>query len=445
MQIEQVAVETLRPYPHNARTHSRSQIRKIAKSIEKFGFVNPVLVDDRNQIIAGHGRVAAAKLLGMKTVPTVQVSHLSEAEKRAYILADNKLALDAGWDREILAIELQGLIDIGFEVELSGFETAEIDIILEDAAEAKGASGPEDQIPEETEGFTVTRTGDVWNLGPHRLICADSRDDDAYRSLLGEEKAAFVFTDPPYNVAIDGHVSGLGKVRHREFAMASGEMSGGEFTRFLEVIFRNLVKFSVDGSIHDICMDWRHMTEVLTAGNATYAELKNLCVWNKNNAGMGSLYRSKHELVFVFKSGKAPHINNVELGRHGRSRSNVWDYAGVNTFRSGRMDELALHPTVKPVALVADAIKDVSRRNDIVLDPFSGSGTTIIAAEKTGRRARVIEIDSAYCNVAVRRWQQFTGKKARLADGGKSFEEVSEERVTPLMASSSMNIPETQQ
>jgi DNA modification methylase len=443
MHIEQVAVEALRPYPHNARTHSRAQIRKIAKSIEKFGFVNPVLVDDQKQIIAGHGRVEAAKLLGMKTVPTVLVSHLSEAEKRAYILADNKLALDAGWDREILAIELQGLIDIGFEVELSGFETAEIDIILEDVAEAKSSSGPEDQIPEEPEGLPVTRTGDLWVLGPHRLICADARDEDAYRSLMDGEKAAFVFTDPPYNVAIDGHVSGLGKVRHREFAMASGEMSGNEFTAFLEAIFRNLVKFSSDGSIHDICMDWRHMAEVLTAGNSTYTELKNVCVWNKNNAGMGSLYRSKHELVFVFKNGSAPHINNVELGRFGRSRSNVWDYAGVNTFRPGRMDELALHPTVKPVALVADAIKDCSRRNDIVLDPFSGSGTTIIAAEKTGRRARVIEIDPAYCDVAVRRWQQFSGKKARLVDGGKTFEEVSEERVTPLPASSSANIPQT--
>jgi DNA modification methylase len=391
-------------------------------------FCNPVLVDVRRQIIAGHGRVAAAKLLGIKEVPTVKLAHLSDAEKRAYILADNRLAEKAGWDREILAIELQALVSLDFEVELTGFETAEVDLILEEAEEAAGAGGREDAIPTYVAGPAASRLGDLWELGPHRLLCSDARDPAAYVRLLDGAKADFVFTDPPYNVPIDGHVCGLGRIRHANFAMGCGEMSESEFTAFLEVIFRGLAENTVDGSIHGICMDWRHMPEMLAAGNAVYDELKNLCVWNKSNAGMGTFYRSKHELVFIWKSGTAPHINTFELGQYGRSRSNVWDYCGVNSLKPGRLEELAMHPTVKPVALVADAIKDCSRRNDLVLDPFAGSGTVLIAAERTGRRARALEIDPHYVDVAVRRWEAYTGKAAALAETAHSFEEVSEER-----------------
>ena len=329
--------------------------------MREFGFTNPILTDDKLTVVAGHGRLEAAKLLKMPTVPVVKLSHLSEAQVRAYVLADNKLALEAGWDREMLSIELQGLVDLDFEVELTGFETAEIDILLGDAAEAAGdTTGGEDAVPEQSSRPPVTRPGDLWLLGKHRLYCGDAREQAAYEAVLGGEKAAFVFTDPPYNVKIAGNVSGLGKVRHGEFAMASGEMSREQFTGFLTVICRRLAKNSVDGSIHQLCMDWRHMEEMLEAGDSAYSELKNLCVWCKTNAGMGSFYRSQHELVFVWKKGDAAHINNVELGRFGRSRSNVWTYAGVNTFRPGRLDELAIHPTAKPVALVADAIKDCS-------------------------------------------------------------------------------------
>ncbi len=429
MKIEYTPVRELRFYPNNARTHSKKQIRQIANSIAKFGFCNPILIDDAKQIIAGHGRVEAAKLLGIDAVPTCQLSHLSDADKRAYILADNKLAEKAGWDKELLAIELQGLIELDVDIELTGFDMAEIDLILEEGREARGEpSGPEDQVPEPSPLPAVTQTGDLWLLGSHRLLCGDARDKAAYDRLLEGAKAEFVFTDPPYNVEIDGHVCGLGRVRHRDFAMGCGEMSEAEFTAFLKTVFALLAENSIDCSIHQICMDWRHSWEILNAGRAIYSELKNLCVWNKTNAGMGSFYRSKHELVFVWKSGTAAHINNFELGQHGRHRSNVWDYAGVNSMRPGRLEELAMHPTVKPTALVSDAIKDCSRRGGLVLDPFCGSGTTLIAAERTGRKAHALEIDPTYVDVAVRRWQAYTGKSAILAGSGETFEAVEEQR-----------------
>lgn len=428
--IELIPVDRLTACKNNARTHSRKQIRQIADSIEWFGFTNPILIDDHGEIIAGHGRVAAAKLLGLNEVPTLRLSHLSATEKRAYVLADNKLAEKAGWDREILAIELQGLIDLDFEVELTGFEMGEIDIILENADEAKGeAAGPEDEVPEPIPGPSVSQPADLWLLDKHRIFCGDALDHGAYERLLDGERAEFIFTDPPYNVPIHGHVCGKGAIRHREFAMASGEMSKEAFTGFLTAAFRHLVAHTTDGSIHEICMDWRHIAEMMAAGNEVYTELKNLCVWAKTNAGMGSFYRSQHELVFVWKSGAAPHVNNFELGQHGRSRTNVWEYAGISTMRAGRLEELAMHPTVKPVALVADAIKDCSRRGGLVLDPFCGSGTILIAAERTGRTARALEIDPQYVDVAIRRWQTCTGKAATLAVTGQSFEEVEEQRV----------------
>ena len=436
--VEYVPVSQLKPYLGNARTHSRKQIKQIAESMKRFGFVNPPLVDDDDTIIAGHGRVAAAKRLELETVPILRLSHLSPAEKKAYVLADNKLAEQAGWDREILAIELQALIDLDFEVELTGFEMGEIDIILDDDQEANSErSGREDECDEPLPGRTVSKLGDLWALGKHQLLYGDALDAVAYDILLEGKKAEFVFADPPYNVPVDGHVCGKGAIRHREFAMASGEMSQDEFTAFLTEVFRQLVAHTVDGSIYQVCMDWRHVAEMMTAGNATYTELKNVCVWVKTNAGMGSFYRSQHEFIFVWKSGAAPHINNIELGEHGRNRSNIWTYAGVNTMRPGRLEELAMHPTVKPVALVADAIKDCSRRGGLVLDPFCGSGTTLIAAERTGRKARALEIDAAYVDVAVRRWQTYTGKTATLAATGQTFEQVEEERSAIALSAAS--------
>src|ERR1700722_136264 len=414
--VEPIAPDQLTSYGGNARTHSKGQ---------------------NQQIVAGHGRVEAAKLLGLAAVPTLRLSHLSPTEQRAYVLADNKLAENAGWDRELLAVELQGLIDLDFEVELTGFEIPEIDIILEDADAAKAeGNGPEDRTPEPSPDSSVTQAGDLWLLGKHRVLCGSALKDGDYGRLLDREKAEFVFTDPPYNVPINGNVCGKGAIRHREFAMASGEMSKLGFIDFLSTTFRHLAAYSADGSIHDICMDWRHVEEMMAAGNSAYSNLKNICVWAKKNAGMGSFYRSRHEFIFIWKSGTASHINNFELGQHGRSRTNVWEYPGITSSGPARLAELSMHPTVKPVALVADAIRDCSKRGGIVLDPFLGSGTTVIAAERTGRRGRGIEIEPVYVDVAIKRWQQYTGKAATLVETGQTFEEVADARarsnVVPL-------------
>ena len=389
-----------------------------------------MLVSDRGEIIAGHGRVAAARLLGRKTVPTLSLSHLSDAERRAYVLADNKLAMNAGWDKEILAIELQALVDLEFDVELTGFSLAEVDLAIDEANEAsiEGPLEPEDAVPAVT-GEPVTRMGDIWHLGRHRLLCGDTRDVAAMDQLMGGERADLVFTDPPYNVAIDGNVCGLGSVKHREFAFASGEMSQGQFTTFLAETLGNIARVMRDGAIAYVCMDWRHMGELLAAGEQCFTELKNLVVWNKTNGGMGAFYRSKHELVFVFKQGTAAHTNSFGLGETGRYRTNVWDYAGISSIGASRSDELAMHPTVKPVALIADAIRDCSRRGEIVLDGFGGSGSTLIAAEKTGRSARVVEYDPVYCDTIIRRWQDYTGKRARISGSNDCFEDVGDERL----------------
>lgn len=425
IEVDQLPVASLRPYPRNARTHSQKQIAQIAASIRTFGFNNPVLIDEDGVIIAGHGRVAAAKTLGLDTVPVIRLDHMSEAQKRAYILADNKLAEKAGWDKEILAIELQNLIQINldFDISITGFEMPEIDVLISASEAPPAKDDPLDHVPAVAE-VPVTRLGDVWQIGPHRLICGNSLDSGTYARLLNGERAQMVFTDPPYNVPIDGHVSGLGEIQHREFAMASGEMSEAEFTAFLGAVFLNLVASSVDGAIHFVCMDWRHMSEVLAAARGNYAELKNLCVWAKTNGGMGSLYRSQHELVFAFKAGTAPHVNNVELGKHGRYRTNVWQYAGANAFGTTRDDDLAMHPTVKPVALVADAILDCSKRSGLVLDAFAGSGTTLVAAHKTGRRGYGIELDPLYCDVVVRRLSKVTGLPARHLETEQLFTDL---------------------
>ncbi|MDA0782485.1 MAG: site-specific DNA-methyltransferase [Proteobacteria bacterium] len=426
MHIAYINPEELKPYKNNARTHSDKQIQQIANSLKQFGFMNPVLIDSNNRIMAGHGRVEAAKKLGMKEVPVISSSHLSENQIRAYIIADNKIASNAGWDKNLLSIELKELsIETNFDIEITGFEMAEIDLII-DSDEPQEAD-PADEIPDIDNSPAITKLGDIWQLGQHILICGNALKNETYDRLLDTERADMVFTDPPYNVPIDGHVCGNGKIKHAEFAMASGEMTDAEFYSFLEDFCDKASSFSRDGSLHYICMDWRHIDVLIRAGKEFYADLKNICVWNKDNGGMGSLYRSKHELVAVFKHGKKPHINNIELGKHGRYRTNVWDYKGVNSFGRNQSD-LKLHPTVKPVTMIADAIKDCTKRGHIVLDPFAGSGSTLIAAEKTGRIARCIELDPKYCDVIVRRWQKLTGEEA-LNDAFDSFDEVANSKL----------------
>jgi 16S rRNA G966 N2-methylase RsmD len=362
-------------------------------------------------------------------VPTIRLEHLSDAQVRAYVIADNKLAENAGWDQELLALELQGLaaLDLDFDLTVTGFETPELDLLIGDGA--GGEPEEADRIPDiDPRVAAVSRLGDLWQIGRHRLLCGDATKAESYTQLMENRRAQMVLIDPPYNVPVDGHVCGLGSIKHAEFAMASGEMSAAEFTAFLESVLRHHASYSVDGAIHFVCMDWRHIGELLAAGQAVYSELKNLCVWCKTNGGMGSLYRSQHELVFVFKAGSAAHVNNVELGRHGRYRTNVWRYPGLNSFGQERANTLLLHPTVKPVALVADAILDCSRRGAVVLDGFAGAGTTLLAAERTGRTGYGIEIDPRYVDVAIRRLATHAGLDAVHAESGKAFAKLEASR-----------------
>jgi DNA modification methylase len=426
MAIEWRRISALTPYGSNARTHSKKQVRKLADSIETFGFLIPIVIDPGGEIIAGHGRLEAVRLLGLETVPTIRIDHLTEEMKRAFRVADNHIATLADWDEGLLAVELQELVelDLDFKIEATGFETAEIDLLIE-GLECSEEPDDADDPPATSENEPViSRVGDLWLLGDNRLHCASALEASSFETLMTGNEAELVFTDPPYNVPIKGNVGGLGVVQHKDFVMAAGEMSESEFIEFLFTSLNLTAENSADGAIHFICMDWRHQRELLTVGRRVYSELKNLCVWAKTNAGMGTFYRSQHELVFAFKAGTAPHINNFELGQYGRHRSNVWTYAGVNSFGTDRLDELAMHPTVKPVAMVADAIRDCSRRNGIVLDPFAGSGTTIVAAEKTGRRAYAMELEPRYVDVAIRRWQNFTGEHACHAVTTQTFDEL---------------------
>lgn len=422
MSIKVRPTSEISPRPGNPRKHSPKQIKQIAQSILRHGFVAPILVDEQGVIIAGEGRWRAATSLKLAKVPTVAVAGLSDEEIRTYVVADNQLALKADWDVELLTADLKAFESTGIDLEMLGFDASEVDVFFDRQASKGGLDQEPVQLPDSSLP-AICQVGDRWRLGRHILVCADSRDEASYRALLERRKAQMVFTDPPYNVAINGHVSGSGSIKHREFVMASGEMSQPEFRAFLDRALSNMARFSEDGSIHFVCMDWRHTQDLLAVALPIYTEWKNLCVWTKTNAGLGNFYRSRHELIFAFKYGKKPHINNFGLGQYGRSRSNIWEYAGANTLTRERLEELALHPTVKPVALVADAIKDCSKRGGLILDPFCGSGSTVLAAEITGRSCAALELDPQYVDVTIRRWQKATGEVAIHCQSGKSFEQ----------------------
>jgi DNA modification methylase len=429
MRVQALSINQIKLNRRNSRTHSAKQIGQIANSIVAFGFTNPLLVSEDGTLIAGEGRFKAAQLLGLAKVPVIVLAGLSPARQRALAIADNRIAQNSGWDRERLAIEipeLTGLLEAdGLDVSILGFEPVEIDQLQTDFEEE--SADPQDSIePNWLDMAPVTKLGDLWLLGNHRLLCGDARCADHISKLMVGCRADLAFLDPPYNVRIAA-VVGRGKTKHSEFAMASGEMPSPDFERFLSTVLDAAAVVSRDGAVHFVCMDWRHIGELLAAAKGVYGAVLNLVVWAKTNSGQGSLYRSAHELIGVFRVGKATHLNNIELGRHGRSRSNIWHYAGVNSFRAGRMEELRSHPSAKPVALVADAIKDCTRRGDVVLDTFSGSGTTILAAERVGRRARALEIEPRFVDVAIRRWQAFTRRDARHAESGLSFDEIAAE------------------
>jgi DNA modification methylase len=414
---------SLNPHPQNPRVHSDKQVHQIAQSIEAFGFNVPILVDERQNVVAGHGRLLAARKLGWKTVPVIKLNHLSEAQYKAFLIADNRLTENSSWDDRLLGEQLKVLseLQLDFDLEVIGFETAEIDVLI-DGLETINELDPDDRLPA-IETSAVSASDDLWQLGSHRVLCGNSLISESYRRLLAGAKADLVITDPPYNVAIDGHASGLGKTRHREFAMASGEMTAREFAEFLRKAMALSKQSSHRGSLAYYFMDWRHQREILAAGGDVYGKPMNVCVWVKNNGGMGSFYRSAHELIFLFKNGDASHCNNVQLGKFGRYRTNVWNYPSANTFsRSGpEGDLLALHPTPKPVALIADAIKDSTRRGGLILDPFLGSGTAVMAAERTGRICYGLELDPLYVDSIIRRWQSRTKRGAFHVESGDSF------------------------
>jgi DNA modification methylase len=413
----------LSPDPKNPRNHKPRQVRAIAQSIERFGFNVPVIIDAENRIIAGHGRVLAAQKLGLAEVPTVRIEHLTPAEARAFQIADNKLTENAGWNKRLLGEVFQELsvLDLDFDLEITGFSIGEIDLLI-DVEDLKPEHDKADDPPV-AEGSPVTAPGDLWKLGEHRLLCANALDPDSYRMIMPGEFADMVFTDPPYNVSMRRYAGGLGSSKPREFAMAAGEMTEPEFQAFLARSLELIAAHSKDPSLHYICMDWRHIHPLLAAASRVYMEHKNICVWEKENAGMGSFYRGQHEFISVHQKGRGPARNNIQLGRNGRHRTNVWRYPGSNGFSRNTEEGnlLSLHPTVKPVALVADAILDATARGDLVLDAFAGSGSTLIAAERVGRRCAALEIDPLYVDTAIRRWQIITGGTARHARSGLSF------------------------
>jgi len=421
------AVGALKNFPGNPRRHPERQLANLMKNIRRV-WTNPILVDETCTILAGHGRLEAAKRLGMAEVPTVMICGLDENEKRAVVIADNRLPEGAVWDLDLLRGHFKDLIKIDFDVELSGFSTGEIDLLMDGTAKSATADPADDLTGLTFDRPAISQPGDVFELDRHRLLCGDAQRHESYERLLAGERVQMMITDPPFNVPIQGHVMGRGKVRHRDFMMASGEMPEAAFTSFLARFIRWAIDVSENGSIHYIFMDWRHLPDLLNAARPLYAEWKNLLVWNKSNAGQGSFYRSKHELIAVFKRGAGSHINNFGLGANGRYRSNVLDYPGVNSLHPARQGDLELHPTVKPVALVADLIRDCSRRNGIILDPFGGSGTTILAAERTGRIGRVIELDPRYVDVTIDRWEQLTGIPVRHAESKLSIADLAIER-----------------
>jgi DNA modification methylase len=414
-----VPVADCKPLGRKSRKHPPRQVSKLAASLDQYGFVLPIVIDGDSRVVAGWGMVLAARRLGLSEVPAIRLSDLSEAHLRTLRLALNRIAEDSTWDHEALSLEFSEILELETQINLadSGFEMGEIDVHLD----GDGLDQEDELPPMNAVANPVTRVGDLWILADHRVYCGDALSAESYACVLSNDKAQMVFADPPYNIPIAGHVSGLGAVKHLDFGMASGELSSPKFQAFLETTLGHAAIYSIDGAITFVCMDWRHQLELLAAGKKVYSDLLNLCIWNKSNAGMGSLYRSKHELIFVFKVGKGAHINNVALGRYGWHRTNVWDYFSQNTLSGSRKGKLALHPTVKPVAMIADAIRDCSNRGGLILDPFGGAGTTLIAAERTGRRARVIELDPTFVDVSIERWQRLTGGTAIHAVSGQPF------------------------
>jgi len=420
LEVEQVLLSDLRPASRQVRKVTEAQVARLVASIESFGFVRPILIAEGVRVIDGHALLKAAERLGLSTIPVVRVDHLSPAEVRALRITLNRTSETGSWDVEALTIELAALEIEGFDLEVTGFSDIEIDGLLRTDHDLE-TSPPE---PAE-DAVAVTRLGDLWRLGDHRVICADARDPNALSTLMGEEKARVILTDEPYNVPIVGHVT---KKAHREFEVAAGELSAEEFLKFnLDWASASLTHL-IDGGLFGTFIDWRHVDVVLAAGATLGLHLQNIIVWSKTNAAMGSLWRAQHELLPIFKKGTAAHVNNVALGKNGRHRTNVWSYPGANVPGSDANAMLAKHPTPKPVAMLADAMLDVTMPGEIVLDPFLGSGSTLMAAQRTGRICGGVELDPLYVDLVIARWSAATGCAAILEATGETFNVVATRR-----------------
>ena len=419
-----VRTTDLKPAHRNARTHDKTQIGALVESIKTFGAINPIIVDSSGRIVAGHARWEAAKLLKLETVPILSVEHLSQDELRLYAIADNRIAERAGWDESILAIEFAELEIACPEINLSvsGFELSKIELMC--SSETQECWTDLDREVERPATQAVSQVGDLWLLGDrHRLLCGDSTDPSLVAQLMAGETITLMESDAPYNLPAKAY-SGKGRNQHPDFAMAAGEMSREGFTSFLAKSIGAAIPHLADGALLYMFMDSKHVREIVGAGDINNLGLLNILVWDKGKGGMGSFYRSGHELIFLFKHGSAPHKNRVQLGRNGRNRTTLWRYEGMNSFARGRDRALAMHATVKPVQMICDLLLDASDRNDIVFDGFAGSGTTVIAAEKTGRRSRVIELDPGYCDTIVQRYGEAFGGEVRHAELNLSFAEV---------------------
>ena len=436
MDVEHIDLALLRPDPRPQRKHGQRQLANLTGAIERFDIVRPILVTDDNVVLDGHAVLEAAKRLGRATIPIIRVSGYAPNELRALQMSLNRSGEHAEWDEAVLRADFLALLedpDLEFSLDFTGFDQVFIDTLTLGGAEAER----QDEVPAPAEGEPVTQCGDLWLCGGHRIICADSRDGEAYVSLLQGDAVRLNLTDPPYNVGIAGNVSGLGKVRHGEFAMASGEMSRAEFVEFQRVVFEHCKRHSMDEALLYAFIDGRHVADQIAAGEAVFGDLKQLVVWVKQNAGMGTFYRSQHELVTIWKIGDAPNVNTFGLGANGRYRTNVWNAPGYSSLGAGRDEALSWHPTVKPLPLIIDAILDVTHQGEVVLDPFGGSGTTLIAAERTNRVGRLIEIDPKYVDVTLRRFIADTGEEPVLAETDEAFSEVQARRQSQIDKSDS--------
>lgn len=399
------------------RKHSKKQLQKIKNAIQKVGYTNPILIDNKQNIIAGELRLLAMKELGYTQIPAIILENLTQEEANAIRILDNRIAEDSEWNYENLKEEFEKLLSFDYTFEDLAFDTVDYDkIFLADNSDENKVhnSDKEDDSWLDANIPKRAKFGDLWRLGDHFVFCGDCLLARSFEILMQGELAQIVITDPPYNCKIKGHVCGLGKTQHEEFAMASGEMSNEEFAEFISSFMQNLVKFSVDGSLHYLYIDWARVNTLLTQGKKHYTELKNIAIWNKGVGGMGAMYRSQHEMIPIFKNGKAKHQNHIQLGKNGRYRTNIWDYQGIRATNPASLELLKLHPTVKPVPMLHDILLDASSKNEIVLDCFGGSGSTLLAAERCKRRARLIEISPRYVDVIIARWEKETSKTAKL-------------------------------